>query len=99
MRRSCVVIAASIVVAAAVPLSAGGQPAEAEFGSTMTLTGPVVAAEFYLGKATDASPSEAKAKPPADLDGAPPVAERKGYLLLLAGLGVVAFVAGRRRLG
>lgn len=88
MKRSCWVITASIAVAAALPLSAMGQAAGSDPGSTKGLAGSVVT-----------SPSEPKAKSSSDLDYVPLAAERKRYLLLLAGLGVAAFVASRRRLG
>jgi len=96
MRRSCVAIAVATALVAAGPFSATARQSAPEFGLPVELSGAAPAAEFKFTQVPEGSTS---ATPPkARREAASDVAEPNSSLLLLAGLGVLVFIARRRRL-
>jgi hypothetical protein len=95
MRRSCVAVAAATVFAAALSLPVMAR--QVELGLPVEVSSSLASAEFDAAKAPDASTSTVN--PRAARATVSDVAEPKSYALLLAGLGVLVYVARRRRLG
>ncbi|MES1164050.1 MAG: PEP-CTERM sorting domain-containing protein [Rhizobacter sp.] len=90
------VVAAALAYAAAVPLSSSARQVEPELGLPVDISaGSAVEADTVKAPEATGSTTSSKSRREFVSD----VAEPKSYLLLLAGLGVLGFVASRRKLG